>query len=61
MRDDVDFNIQFCEEVGKYPCIFDFNRADYCNRSAQDQAWQKIADKFDAQGKFNQFTTFDYN
>lgn len=51
MRDDIEFNIQFCEEIEKYPCLYDYSRSDYCNRSAQDQAWQKIAKKFGVQGK----------
>ncbi|VEN39139.1 unnamed protein product [Callosobruchus maculatus] len=50
MRDDMEFNIQFCEKIENYPCLYDTTRSDYCNRSAQDQAWQKIAKKFDVQG-----------
>ncbi|KAG8241321.1 hypothetical protein J6590_088908 [Homalodisca vitripennis] len=49
MRDDIEFNIKFCEEVEQYPCLYDNSRSDYCNRSAQDQAWQKIAQTLDNQ------------
>jgi hypothetical protein len=45
MRDDFEFNIQFSEEIEKYPSLYDFNRSDYCNRSVQDNAWQTIARK----------------
>ncbi|KAF5276415.1 hypothetical protein FQR65_LT16337 [Abscondita terminalis] len=48
MRDDFQFNIQFCEEVQQYETLFNYRRSDYCNRSAQDQAWEKIAKKFNA-------------
>lgn len=47
----IEFNIEFVQEVAKYPCLFDYTREDYSNRSAQDQAWEKISHKLDAQGK----------
>jgi hypothetical protein len=52
MRGDFEFNIQFCEEIKKYPSSYDFNRSDYCNRSVQDKAWQTIARKLSETGKF---------
>lgn len=52
MRDDFQFNIEFCEEVQQYATLYDYKRSDYCNRSVQDQAWEKIAKKFSASGKY---------
>ncbi|CAG9773213.1 unnamed protein product [Ceutorhynchus assimilis] len=48
MQDDFQFNIEFCEEVQQYASLYDYKRSDYCNRSVQDQAWEKIAKKFSA-------------
>lgn len=36
MRNDVQFNIEFCEEVQNYGTLHDNNRADYSNKSAQN-------------------------
>ena len=53
MRDDWEFNIQFCEEVETYPAVYDYARTDYSNRSAQEQAWLKISEKLGSNGKRN--------
>ncbi|CAH2004063.1 unnamed protein product [Acanthoscelides obtectus] len=45
MRDDFQFNIEFCELVEQYAVLYDYRRSDYCNRSAQDQAWEQISKK----------------
>lgn len=54
MRDDPEFNINFCEVVEQYPCLYDNTRSDYSNRANQDQAWTKIGEYFKEKGKYNQ-------
>lgn len=51
MRDDLAFNIQFCELIENHSVIYDYNRSDYCNRNVQDQAWESIARTINENGK----------
>lgn len=51
MRDDIEFNIEFCQLVEKYPIIYDYTKSGYSNRNVQDKIWQEIAIKVGATGK----------
>lgn len=52
MRDDLEFNVRFVELVESKPCLYDYNRPDYCNRTAQDAAWNEISKKIKETGNF---------
>ncbi|KAH9644066.1 hypothetical protein HF086_009779 [Spodoptera exigua] len=48
MRDDIEFNIEFCELIEQYPNIYDYTKTGYSNRNVQDKIWQEIAIKVGA-------------
>lgn len=52
MRDDIDFNIAFCQIIEQYPALYDYNRSDYCNRNVQSRIWRAIANKLQESGEF---------
>jgi len=52
MKDDPEFNIHFVSLVEKQRCLYDHTIADYCNRSAQDRAWEIIAQELSEPGRF---------
>ncbi|RVE53775.1 hypothetical protein evm_001667 [Chilo suppressalis] len=43
MRDDYEFNVQFCNLIENHPVLYDYNRPEYSNRNVQEQAWESIA------------------
>lgn len=45
MYDNVD-SISSLRKIGKFPCLYDFKRSDYCTRSAQGKPWRTIEGKF---------------
>lgn len=51
MRDDIEFNIKFCELIEQYPNIYDYTKTGYSNRNVQDKIWQEIAKKVGATGR----------
>lgn len=51
MRDDIDFNIAFCQIIEQYPALYDYNRSDYCNRNVQSRIWRIIANKLQESGE----------
>jgi hypothetical protein len=52
MKDDPKFNINFMLLVEKQRCLYDHTSADYSNRSAQDRAWEIIAQELSEPGMF---------
>lgn len=52
MRDDIEFNIKFCELVENHPELYDYNQSSYSNRSVQDKAWELIAQELNESGMF---------
>ncbi|CAH1643162.1 unnamed protein product [Spodoptera littoralis] len=52
MRDDIEFNIEFCELIEQYPNIYDYTKTGYSNRNVQDKIWQEIAIKVGATGMY---------
>ncbi|XP_055921402.1 uncharacterized protein LOC129952673 [Eupeodes corollae] len=50
MREEIQFNIKFCQEVQKHANLYDYFRSDYCllNKTLSDQTWKKISKKFSA-------------
>lgn len=51
MRDDIDFNIAFCQIIEQCPALYDYNRSDYCNRNVQSKIWRIIANKLQESGE----------
>lgn len=48
---DEEFNIQFVQEVKKYPCLYDNTLKEYSIRSEQDKAWDQVARVYGSTGK----------
>lgn len=53
MRDDIDFNVQFCELVEQYPALYDYTKPEYSNRNVQDKIWMEIGLKLGESGKLS--------
>ena len=57
--DYIAFNIELVKAVEQHPCLYDYNRKEYCNREYVQNTWEEIAKQFNCTGKIDFFIMFN--
>ncbi|XP_055851584.1 uncharacterized protein LOC129915906 [Episyrphus balteatus] len=49
--DYIAFNVELVKAVEQHPCLYDYNRKEYCNREYVQNTWEEIAKHFNCTAK----------